>query len=118
MKWLSPKKISLLFFIGILVLNVFAINHQVFNTNIDTCEVEDIYTNPCAIAYVGDVPYEIEQDTDLTITSIDIYSIDFEFISLTQHAIAPTSTEHTLFYAQDNDPPDFIQLPRSHMAIS
>ncbi|MCI5051342.1 MAG: hypothetical protein MRY57_03465 [Candidatus Pacebacteria bacterium] len=118
MKWLSFKKITFVFLVLTLLSNVFATNVQTFDTSAEQCELENLYTNPCAIAYIGDVAVEIEQDTDITSIHIDIAAIDFEFISLIQENITPQKTDFSQYYATDLSPPTFIQLPRSHIVIS
>ncbi|MAQ76930.1 hypothetical protein CL684_00140 [Candidatus Campbellbacteria bacterium] len=115
MKWLSFKKITLLFFTVALVSNVFATNVQTSDTNSERCELENLHTNPCIIVSVGDVAIEIEQETDVISSAIEMPVIDFEFSSLIQETIFPKRTDFSDYYAKDLSPPSIVQLPRSHI---
>lgn len=119
MKWVLLKKISLFIILtGAVLGNIFATNTQTFSLNTERCELENLYTNPCAVVSIDGTIFEIEQELNSEFYYIDINTFDFEYASLVQRNIPAVYSDYILYYARDFDPPSSIELARSHVIIS
>ncbi|MFT6829417.1 MAG: hypothetical protein ACJAV6_000243 [Candidatus Paceibacteria bacterium] len=118
MKRLSFKKIALAFLTLILVGNTFSTNIQTFDTSAEQCHLQDLHTSPCAVVTIGGIVFEIEQDIDASSPSLELTMYDFEFISLVQAEISPSTNDYFRYYADNEAPPSRTQLARSHLAFS
>ena len=116
MKWVPVKKIALLFISLIFLGNVFATNIQTQKRQY--VYLGEVYTNPCVIVSVDGVVVEIEQELDTVFSCTHLALVDFAFISLVQHTIAPQQTELVRYYPKDLSPPSLKQLARSHLFFS